>query len=123
MSVETCSVLPDVGRFRVMYDTSLPVVYGFIAFRVGGNRALAEDLTAETFAAAVEKYRAGRADVVTTSWLRTDDGRAALVLRHVEGYSVAEVARIVGRSDKATESLLGRAREAFRTAYSEVDHD
>lgn len=171
MRPEELNPTTDTGRFRAMYDEALPVVYGFISLRVGGDRALAEDLTAETFAAAVAEYRAGRPDVVTTSWLRTvakrrlvdhwrhrdvvaknvvalagrpsgadepaiaerdlvvralgrlsDDERAALVLQHVEGYSVTEVAAIIGRTDKATESLLGRARSAFRTAYSEAPH-
>ena len=132
----------------------------------------AEDVTADAFAAAVAEYRAGRPEVVTTSWLCTvakrrlidhwrrehvasknviplsgrglvfespqigerdavvralgalaPEQRAALVLQHVEGFSVAEIAHIISRTPKATESLLGRARSAFRAAYSEVDHD
>jgi RNA polymerase sigma-70 factor (ECF subfamily) len=59
------------SRFQDMYLTSLPIVYGFLSLRVGGNRALAEDLTADTFAAAIRHYRAGRSDEVTISWLRT----------------------------------------------------
>ena len=163
---------PSMDRFSAMYASALPVVYGFVALRVGGNRSLAEDLTSEAFAAAVTEYRAGRPEVVTTSWLctvakrrlidhwrrknvasknviplagrglvfdtpdtgereavikalsaLTSDQRTALVLQHVEGYSIVEVSEIIGRSHKATESLLSRARRSFRTAYSEVDHD
>ena len=163
--------MPAVDRFSAMYASALPVVYGFISLRVGGNRSLAEDLTAEAFTAAVAEYRAGRPDIVTTSWLCTvakrrlidhwrrknvashnvitlaghglvfdatetgerdavihalsalmPEQRTALVLQHVEGHSVAEVAEIIGRSAKATESLLSRARSSFRAAYSEVDH-
>ena len=164
------SAAPD--RFSAMYASALPVVYGFISLRVGGNRPLAEDLTAETFVAAVAEYRAGRPEVVTTSWLctvakrrlidywrrrtvaskkviplagrglvfetpetgereavirslaaLTPEQRTAIVLQHIEGYSVAEISEIVGRSPKAVESLLSRARRNFRAAYSEVDHD
>ena len=164
--------LPAVDRFSAMYAEALPVVYGFISLRVGGNRSLAEDLTSEAFAAAVAEYRVGRPEVVTTSWLRTvakrrlidhwrrekvamkniiplsgrglvfetpepgeretvihalgalaSEQRTALVLQHVEGCSVGEVAEIIGRTPKATESLLSRARRAFRAAYLEVDHD
>ena len=163
--------MPAVDRFSAMYTSALPVVYGFISLRVGGNRSLAEDLTSEAFAAAVVEYRAGRPEVVTTSWLCTvakrrlidhwrrenvaakkiiplsgrghvfetsepgerdsviqaldglaSEQRTALVLQHVEGCSVSEVAEIIGRSTKATESLLSRARSAFRTAYVEVDN-
>ena len=135
-------------------------------FRVGRNRELAVDLTAETFAAAASEYRAGRPELVTVSWLRTvarrriidywrhqsvvehnavkllqrhwtDDAsdyverervmaalgqlaesqRRALILQHVEQLPVAEVAAVIGRSEKAVESILSRARAAFRAAY------
>jgi RNA polymerase sigma-70 factor (ECF subfamily) len=43
----------------------------------------------------------------------------ALILRHWQGLSVAEVAEQLGRGYKATESLLGRAREALRAALSD----
>ena len=36
--------------------------------------------------------------------------RDALVLRYVEGFSVREVAGVLRRSEKATESLVSRAR-------------
>lgn len=43
--------------------------------------------------------------------------RAALVLRHVDGLSVAAVADHLGRSVEATEQVLTRARAAFRDNY------
>lgn len=58
-------------RFRELYDAALPVVYGFVLFRVGRNSELAEDLTAETFAAPASEFRAGRPELVTVAWLRT----------------------------------------------------
>lgn len=45
--------------------------------------------------------------------------RAALVLRHLDGLSVPEVAELLDRSVKATEQVLSRARAAFRSAYAE----
>lgn len=54
-------------RFREMYCSALPAVYGFLSLRVGGNASVAEDLTAETFAAAVQKYRAS-ADSICELW-------------------------------------------------------
>ena len=45
--------------------------------------------------------------------------RAALVLRHVDGLPVPEVAAHLGRTLHATEALLSRARRAFRQAYEE----
>jgi RNA polymerase sigma-70 factor (ECF subfamily) len=46
--------------------------------------------------------------------------RCVLVLHHLDGYSVGEVATAIGRSVRATESLLARARRAFRTAFEEA---
>jgi RNA polymerase sigma-70 factor (ECF subfamily) len=44
------------------------------------------------------------------------DYRAALVARYVEHRSVDDVGRLLGRGNKAAESLLSRARAAFRDA-------
>lgn len=51
----------------------------------------------------------------------SDDHRAALVLRHVDGLSVPEVAVELGRTLHATEALLTRARRSFRRLYEEVE--
>ena len=45
--------------------------------------------------------------------------RAALTLRYLDGLPVAEVAGELGRSLHATETLLVRARAAFRRVYEE----
>jgi RNA polymerase sigma-70 factor (ECF subfamily) len=43
--------------------------------------------------------------------------RAVLVFTALDGLTVREAAALVGRSESATESLLHRARVAFREAY------
>lgn len=43
--------------------------------------------------------------------------RAALILRDVYGFSIAEIATILGMSKDATKMQLYRAREQFRVAY------
>jgi RNA polymerase sigma-70 factor, ECF subfamily len=53
------------------------------------------------------------ARVVDTLWSLPDDYRSALLGRYVEEESVESVATRLGRSYKATESLLSRARQAF----------
>lgn len=45
------------------------------------------------------------------------DQRVALMFRYLDQMSVREVAKLMHRSESATESLLSRAREAFRLAY------
>ena len=44
--------------------------------------------------------------------------QAALVLHHLDGLSVAEVAKRLTKSESAVESLLSRGREGFRRALA-----
>lgn len=167
MKVEAHTSDSTTAQFSAMYEATLPVVYGFLSLRVGGNRPLAEDLTAETYASAVVLYKAQRSSEVTVSWLRTvarrrlidhwrrtavasknvmklvppepdtadvsatvaaalaalnETQRQALVLQHMEGYSVVEIAELLGRSPTGVQSLLNRARVAFRAAYEEAEN-
>jgi RNA polymerase sigma-70 factor (ECF subfamily) len=47
------------------------------------------------------------------------DHQAVLSLRYLDDLAVPEVAEVLGRSVHATESLLARARRAFRNSYVE----
>jgi RNA polymerase sigma-70 factor (ECF subfamily) len=158
-----------------LYDRALPVVYGYLLPRCGAA-SLAEDLTSETFLAAVDAVRRDDATPISTPWLvgvarhklvdhwrradREQRGlravagdeqppasdpwdqrldslcaqrslrriapqyRAALTLRYVDDLRVAEVADALDRTLHATETLLVRARGAFRAAYlDEEDSD
>jgi RNA polymerase sigma-70 factor (ECF subfamily) len=49
--------------------------------------------------------------------------QAAFALHHLDGYSTREVAEAIGRSVKATESLLARARSNLASTYKEQDRD
>jgi RNA polymerase sigma-70 factor (ECF subfamily) len=49
------------------------------------------------------------------------DHRAVLTLRYVDDLGVPETADLIGRSVRATESLLARARRAFRDAMEGAD--
>src|SRR5882757_2806400 len=53
-----------------LYDRALPQVYGYLAARVG-DAAVAEDLTAETFLAAVRAVREAKVPELTIAWLVT----------------------------------------------------
>jgi RNA polymerase sigma-70 factor, ECF subfamily len=156
--------------FTAFYDRALPGVYGYFLYRCGGSAAVAEDLTQETFLAAVIELKKGKRVRRPSAWLygiarhklldyyrleqRTkqqlasaseledvdeepftpDDSdarerataalasvaasqRAALVLCYVDGYSVPEAARLLGRSTEAVDSLLARGRQMFKRAY------
>lgn len=59
----------DPGReLLAIYDASLPEVYGYLLSRCG-RTALAEDLTAETFLAAVDASRRDRPPSMSVAWL------------------------------------------------------
>ena len=172
---ETLPLPNDPESFRAFYEDALPRVYGYFFHRCGGDQGIAEDLTQETFMAAmrdtgrregigspigwvlgiarhklIDHYRAREreerrleavagAEELPADLEWPDEGsseaamaaldrvaapqRAALVLRHVDGFSVPEVATILGRSVHATESLLARGRSSFRRAFQEVTDD
>jgi RNA polymerase sigma-70 factor (ECF subfamily) len=158
---------PPVSALLQLYDEALPHVYGYLVRRCD-SAATAEDLTAETFLAAVSTTQAG--GEVNVPWLigtarhklvdhwrragrnrqlleelwegsePTADSndpldalhvrevlagllphhRAALTLRYLDGLPVDEVAVLLERSLHATESLLMRAKHAYRQQAAEL---
>ncbi|MGH2604269.1 MAG: RNA polymerase sigma factor [Dehalococcoidia bacterium] len=58
---------PALGLLEI-YDVALPQVYGYLLSR-SRNRTLAQDLTAETFLAAVTVARQQPTPPITTGWL------------------------------------------------------
>jgi RNA polymerase sigma-70 factor (ECF subfamily) len=163
--------------FRAFYDQALPRIYGYLHDRCGGDAAVAEELTQQTFVAAIrERSRFdGRSEPITwliaiarhkladhfrrlereerrhfrlvareielgpddRSWTDADQRstvvrtlatlpalqRAVLVLHYADGLSIREMARELGKSESATESLMSRAREAFRRSYGAAADD
>jgi RNA polymerase sigma-70 factor (ECF subfamily) len=59
---------PDHDAVVAVYRRALPQVYGYLLPRCG-NVVVAEDLTAETFMAAVAATRQGAAPDVSVAWL------------------------------------------------------
>jgi RNA polymerase sigma-70 factor (ECF subfamily) len=53
-----------------LYDAALPEVYGYLVSRCG-SAAVAEDLTSETFLAAVDAVQRDRVPQLTVAWLVT----------------------------------------------------
>ena len=169
--------LADDAAFESWYRRTVPRIYSYLVSRSGGDVALAEDLTQQTFVAAIDQRSRfdGRSDTIT--WLcsiarhkladhfraierderrqrrmevrqiQLDDNRrselgiedrsviaevlrslpesqrAVLVFVVLDDLSVAEAARLLGRSRGATESLLFRARDSFRRAYGTENRD
>jgi RNA polymerase sigma-70 factor (ECF subfamily) len=75
-------------------------------------------------------HASGSADITTSSaevrltealQAISPNHRLVLILRYVDDLQVADVAKEIGRSVRATESMLARARTALNTAYQAVD--
>jgi RNA polymerase sigma-70 factor, ECF subfamily len=162
----------DPDSFRAFYEDALPRIYGYFMHRCGGSASTAEDLTQETFLAAVAELKKETTVASPLPWVYgiarhklldyyrrqeridrplgvpsvaderedevfIDDGeevrerattalaavaasqRAALVLCYVDGYSVPEAAKLLGKTIEAVESLLARGRQSFKRAYLE----
>src|SRR5215216_2187526 len=60
---------PDPVAFEAFYEDALPRVYGYFLYRCGGSVPLAEDLTQETFLAAVGELKKGRRVETPISWI------------------------------------------------------
>lgn len=58
---------PALGLIE-LYDAALPQVYGYLLSRCG-SRAVAEELTADTFLAAVDTCRRADPPALSTGWL------------------------------------------------------
>ena len=58
-----------------------------------------------------------RSGVETALARLSGEQRMVMILRYLDQMPVREIASTIGRSEKATESLLSRARDAFRRAY------
>jgi RNA polymerase sigma-70 factor (ECF subfamily) len=59
----------DAASFRAFYDEALPRVYGYLLRRVGGSASIAEDLTQESFLAAVREVKRGRTVDSPVPWI------------------------------------------------------
>jgi RNA polymerase sigma-70 factor (ECF subfamily) len=169
------SAFSDARAFRAWYESALPHVFGYLYRRCGGDRALAEELTQETFVDVVrgraefdgrsndatwligiarhklvDHYRVlhrterrrlaliqsrpsdvyepvsaweTRRHVVETLARLPSMQRAALVLHYLDGLPVADVARLLGKSEAAVESLMTRGREQFRSVLAKEADD
>src|SRR5436190_20572353 len=64
----SAEVADQGAALLAMYDRALPQVFGYLRARVG-NEAVAEDLTAETFLAAVQAIQRDAIPHLTVAWL------------------------------------------------------
>jgi RNA polymerase sigma-70 factor (ECF subfamily) len=68
VSVESAAIEDPRAGLLALYDRALPQVYGYLLVRCG-QAAVAEDLTAEVFLAAVDAVRRDHPVTVSVPWL------------------------------------------------------
>jgi RNA polymerase sigma-70 factor (ECF subfamily) len=68
--VSSVEAVDPGGALLAMYDNALPQVYGYLSSRTGSS-LLAEDLTAETFLAAVQAVQRDTPTELSVGWLIT----------------------------------------------------
>ena len=121
---------PDAPRtLLTLYDEALPVVYGYFVRRCG-DRGTAEDLTSETFLAAMDAARKQDPPPVTVPWL-IGVARHKLAdhyRRRSDRFTVpvAELPEPIGEADHwdaeldriVAESVLARLSEPHRTVLA-----
>lgn len=93
------------------------------AFSELSPRSLAALMDAGPLPDEILSQKATRVRVVEALAALPEDYRRALVTRYASQRSVADVAKLLGKTYKATESLLMRARTAFRAAFSEGNEE
>jgi RNA polymerase sigma factor (sigma-70 family) len=78
-------------------------------------------ITSEALPEETVMRRATRIRVVEALGLLPEDYQTALIARYADERSVSEVAQMLGRTYKATESLLSRARTALQEALARLE--
>jgi RNA polymerase sigma-70 factor (ECF subfamily) len=82
---------------------------------------LVREIAPEDIDAAAWRANDDRSQIQAAMRHLAPDQRAALVLRYLDGLPVKEVAQAMGRSEKAVEAVITRARQAFRAEYKDPD--
>ena len=117
----------------VLSETLLGLVQSIRTF--DGNVTLNTFIYAIAYRKVADYWRRSRETYELPLWLSTagptssrlelyealselpEQAQQALLLRYYVGLSVAEIADVLGRSYKATESLLSRVRRQFQSAF------
>jgi RNA polymerase sigma-70 factor, ECF subfamily len=161
----------DAAAWRAWYEAEYAPLEGYVLWRCGSLRDLADDVLQETWLTAVRRVRrfdpmagpfhawlcgiaanvlrnhlrarrrqvdrqqlliaeVGREDPTAADCERAERIAVALAslperservlrMKYLDRMSVADIAAVCGETEKAVESLLTRARTAFREAYGD----
>jgi RNA polymerase sigma-70 factor (ECF subfamily) len=108
---------------RAFYDDALPRVYGYFLHRCGGSVPVAEDLTQETFLAAVAELKKGKAVRTPIAWIY-GIARHKLLDHYRAQERVERGLALAGQADEIENDLVvpdeEEARERATTALASV---
>jgi RNA polymerase sigma-70 factor (ECF subfamily) len=138
----------DEDAWRLLYDESFANLLAYVLWRCGGLRDRADEVVQETWLTANVLRNHFRREIRRSRHIRSLDAEppaasesapddaeriaralaalpehyeAVLRAKYLEGQSVATIAEARAESPKAVESLLTRARQAFREIYLELE--
>jgi RNA polymerase sigma-70 factor (ECF subfamily) len=119
--------------FRAFYDDALPRVYGYFLHRCGGSVQVAEDLTQDTFVAAISELKKGRRVAAPIAWIygiarhklldyyrrqeRAEPSLAFEADELADDLAVPDDARARGRAVTALASVAASQRAALVLCY------
>jgi RNA polymerase sigma-70 factor (ECF subfamily) len=129
-AVERVPALSGSEGFRAFYAESLPTVYGYFVNRCAGSRDVAEDLTQETFMAAVRELKRGARVDAPMPWIlgiakhklidhfrREERAERKLQLVH-DDRSVGEIPELTTESRERVLSAMAAVPAAQRAALT-----
>lgn len=103
----------DPSSFRVFYDAALPRIYGYFLHRCGGSVTTAEDLTQETFLAAVAELQKDRHVTTPIPWIY-GIARHKLLDHYRRQERLDRRIAMAGPADQAEEELVVEDEELAR---------
>lgn len=122
---ELPDALADDAAFERWYRSMLPRVYGYLMARTGGDLHLSEELTQQTFVAAIDRRASFDRRSDSATWLcgiarhkladhfrkrsRDDRRQMRLEIREIEVHGTGEVSRV----DVGERELIGAALAAL----------
>ena len=111
--------ISDPAAFARFYDDALPRIYGYFLHRCAGGSPVAEDLTQETFIAALAELRKGRRVDAPLPWLYGiarhklfDHYRREARRGTVDAVEEAEVDRLGEDRERVLGALTSRSSDA-----------
>ena len=107
-------MLGESASFRELCGQAIPAVYSYVLPRVGGDVAVAQDVTSEAMLAGVAAFRRGEGDRLSQAWFITV-ARRRLVDRWRRGERESRRLRLVWAAGRGDNKRLDVEEPVSRT--------